>query len=340
MLTSLVLACLVTEDLSKMRNFGKRFAESVEQIVYTILDQELFSRHLRTQASRILWFFVCESLYVVVIGYFCNYMSTDMVAEVKPSLIDSLQDQMSPEFEHVTPTMLESYSAFTFVQNVKPESLVGRFYRRLLSNRKESLITENSGLQIESIIERLRKGMAEQRMSLAISTDVYDAIGEHILCHLDPSIVINTHRSQSGTFGGGIITSMMSKEIDSQLRSFIEYRFMTMFEIGIVYQEQRISRSETINMFETTYETIKCLAHVTNDNGLHFEALQLLGILRTIHISLYCVVFAIFLVVVELIAKRVLRRNRKLFRRRSKRIQRIPGLRGVVNLFRTNRLNR
>lgn len=208
-------------------------------------------------------------------------MSTDLVVEIPRPVINSLEDLMSAEFEHVTPLLLRAYTAHTFVQKAPPESLVGQFYQRVLSNRDERLLPPSS-----DVIDNLRHGFEAGNLSLAISTVTYDAIGEYILCHHDHTIVENLHRSKGGTFGQGVATKMMSKFIDTELRSFLDYRFTVMFEAGMVYMEFLKTRQSTLDkFFQTEWNAIKCLDHVKEDRDNLVTPLTLAGLYRTLVIA-------------------------------------------------------
>lgn len=300
----LIVASVITYSLRFRKTcytfkFPKRVLGCIQMMFFAIIRQDRLK--LTRNSSRILWFAFSISLFFVLFGHICNLMSTDLVVEVKRPVIDSLEDFMSPRFEHVMPMIMRTYTAHTYLQQTKPDSLAGKFYQRLLSNSTERIISVSPTDAAKSINE-LRDGALDGKFAMAISTVTYDSIGEYILCHFNHTIVEHLHRSKGGTFGQGVATKMMSKFIDPQLRWFLDYRFMIMFEAGLVHEEFIKFRRDTLDkLIETTWETIKCLNHVEIVIDALVESLTLRGLFRAILISCGAILVGFAAIFLELI---------------------------------------
>lgn len=278
-----VLALTLTLRKRTRLRFSKKLLRVLEKMTFAIVTQDNF-RKLSRNSSRVLWASFSVYVFIVVTCYLLNYLSSDLVADVYSPVIDSLEDLMSTEFDHVTPIILKAYTAHTFIQKASSDSLVGQFYRKLLSD-PENRIMEAAASQGEQMIITLRARFMAGNSSMIISTGIYDAIGEHILCHFDYTIVENTHRSKGGTFGQGVETKMMSKFIGPEMRWFLDFRFTLMLEAGIVYPEYIRWRRNTLDkVFETTWDVIKCLGHVEVEMEQVVDALPLIGLFRTIFV--------------------------------------------------------
>src|SRR5690242_11346574 len=97
-----------------------------------MVDQESFNPG--SWPSRYIWLFYCIGIFVIVLGYFSNLMSTDIVALKKMPEIKKFEDYFGDDFKAFAPMIFNGFWFYAYAKASAADSLVGRLLGRATVN--------------------------------------------------------------------------------------------------------------------------------------------------------------------------------------------------------------
>ena len=257
--------------------YQKKLQLIICHILCLVLGQEQFSS--RSTHARIVWFFICCSVFLIVSGYLLNLMSTEMVAEIPLPTLNTVEDLFSDTFKNVKVVLSDILPAYNYIHNSKATTLAA--LAQLIEKNNNSLdISKTSILTVDdTIVSR-----SSQYISRAL--DVIEYQGSALVlekltktrsvymtqCQVHPQYIEKCH--ESATFAEGIISFPVNHHIDSNIKYYLDQAMKAIIEFGLKeYLGDKLSNTLFLSMgMQTdTFQTIKCMNPVKEEQEKVFQ---------------------------------------------------------------------
>ena len=269
------------------RIFYGKMAEALWSLVRTIVDQECFL--VKSWSSKIGWWMMCVAIFIAMQGYIFNLVKTDITVQIKPKVIDRIEDFYEPEFEHVVPGIFTTFWFLDRLITENPGNHLGKLYRkRMLKVHREQECRRDGDddfsrcpiidLNVYSSsynndIRNYFKQIANGQKALLTESVVYGAIKESD-CALEPRIIQGIRLSET-SFATDTLSLVMRSDLPMAFRTYDEYRTRSYyleagFQQPLVY---KALREEFMAKFGDRYDWKfeKCLVDIFDEstNDVH-----------------------------------------------------------------------
>lgn len=226
-MTTSILSIPVVELIS---DFPILLARTVWNIYMGLVDQENYNL-LRSLSSILLWTHFMIAIFVLVFGFFCNCMSTDLVVQVEPPMINNVKDLFTETFSHVKPTLLRNQYLHAYLLSQPKSTIYSELLDRVMHDKAawlDSGVLANGASGMAStlnIIDSVERG---QRALLA-PLFLIDIVCLPLVCLKSKNF--EYHKSNQ-LFGSGTASAISSKGRDIRWKRYIEYGERVALESG------------------------------------------------------------------------------------------------------------
>lgn len=205
-------------------NYLKRMKISTWTIYCLIIDQASFSH--KVHSIRILWIFVAFASFALIHGFVMNLVSTDLIAEIQPPRIHTIDDLLTPHFELVGVNILPGSPEFAALRDAPIKSSLNTLFRNKVTNyalNKSRTMQESLGSLISG------------KEVIILTTEAWTNVYRVLICCFKPAEHMDLLVSQA--FVSNTLLSLFSEGVDQELKSYIERRVMTVFEFNVIMHD-------------------------------------------------------------------------------------------------------
>lgn len=314
-----ILILITVTNTPKQRKFSdvvrlvcRKASDFAFNIVELILDQENFQSD--NESQKVLWTSLSIATFVVVFGYICNSMSTDLVAERPVKNIDYLSDLLTAKFKHVMPVMWNDMPLMGYMllrPNHTPE------YQVALKSVDNNYTVNGPGDRFTELVNIAKNGGAAGIMTEFIWYYALKVVG----CLETPKDVKRVHVSKT-SFGNGLLSVIFNRRLNPNLLKAAHYRIATTVETGLVeygllHATFEVFESQTGAELDVSF--LKCMDIVTKYEPV-LKDFSLDNFARTFRILAFGAGFATLFLFFELLAwyvHLILLSQRKIFRKHA-----------------------
>lgn len=257
-----------------------------------VIDQENFSAIHDTQ--RVLWSIFAVATFTILSGYFCNFMSTDLVAERPYDNINELSDLLKDKFAHVMPIMQRGQALTGYMlsrENHTPE------YQTVTKSIENGFQVYLDKKEIFRAVGWIMNGSGIGICSRFNWESKFKVPG----CAFRPKLAKRAYVSKE-SFADGTENSYFNKRINRDLLKAAIYRIGTVFEIGLMNHGTRHAIFDILaSYFDVTagVEYMECINDV-KEKGEILKNFKLAHFARTFRVIAVGSNFAVIVLILEI----------------------------------------
>lgn len=215
----------------RYRRIVKTFINVNWSIYETVVGQNTFDPN--SWPIRMLWLFFVMGTFFAVVDILLNLMSTDQVAQIQASRINSLDDLLSSTFAHYQPSVFTGMYVYSLLNNAKPESRMGRLLSRIKQKQDQGLVSITATrlddfAKVESMFS---DAIAGANNTVLLLDFAFKHVTMPLGCTYKPEIVINLYISKD-SFAEGILAIGFNKQMEWVLEHYLSYQVTTFVEPG------------------------------------------------------------------------------------------------------------
>ena len=234
----------------------KKLMSIFEKTAYTLLDQETLDAG--TTRGRIILTVLHVLVIFFIYGLFLNKMGADLVIIRDPYSIDSIE-----ELIHNDSTTKPIIAKYGFLLDLlkqayvhRPDSTLGRMFEVIHSDLKNFTYHIDPNQNIDASLQKgltLLKRMESKEVAYVIPHIGFQMMNR-LFCLLVPDQMAKVKLAQE-TFAHGILTFLLSKDIDLILRKQIEYDLHTAMETSLITSVESGLLDALLMIYPTTIDT-------------------------------------------------------------------------------------
>lgn len=283
---------------SSLKRFMKKYRETVHKIIDLLFDQEGFES--RTRTGMILAFFASLFIFFSIHGILLNNISADLVVNVKPPTIDSLDDLL----EHpIQPLVAKKLFIHELLKASPKGSRLHRLWLRTGANGSNGILDFDisNGASAFPKAYNLLEDLAKSEKALILPNIFIEVTFKPSMCLYMPKETSKFNVAEN-LFAPGLFTGLMSNKIHPYTEKAVNYIFSTIFESHFLMAAARFSTYDMPSMFECLGKSgiqyngkvIQCIGkkNENQQNALKFNALKLINIASLFRVYLYLSLFA------------------------------------------------
>lgn len=282
----------------------KRISRIFFELFRILVDQESFESSV--WSHRLIWLSGTMTIFVVLLGYLLNLISTDLMVTIKPSQVDSLTDQISEDFKEVKPYILKNYYLYGILQKTRKGSRLERLhelFKRYPDHQIEPRLDGNADEYLKMNAKLYPSFMTHFNASLLLPDYYWNTMFLPAGCQYDPKIIKKLYCSKD-TFANGNLHYFMNKKAGQGFKKFLTFRLRAVFEFQVI--EHAFDRFKSVAMNDlmskpVTFGSLNCKS---KENYMNLETEPILFHLAALGNLLLiigiCLLFSLILLIVEL----------------------------------------
>lgn len=295
----------------KLKPYARLAPKGVWSVFGLLVDQE--DHRPRSQSSRIFWTVVVMAMFVLVFGYFCGVMSTDLVAERSPPVITSFHDYLRNErWSHYLSYTFKYLFFYKYAQTAPKHTLAHELCQRL---RNETVIEAISLQQMGAASSEMFRDLYSNAAGVFIEKLALDTILKPAVCSMESAIGDVLYHTKE-TIADGVLVWYYNRRLPPEVAVRYAYNMQVLFESDMIRATTKTYMPEIIEHLSGAYgvDARWCVdGHV--ENAVQLPVLRLAS-MKSLFVGCgQMVAVAIVVVAAELLLDRKLRRKvRKLIK--------------------------
>lgn len=211
-----------------LSNFFDIYASTLQRIIFTLMNQDHFFPF--STAGKVLVFSVSLFSFFGIHGILFNTINADLVVNINPPKIDSLDDLLRSDLQ---PVIAKKFFLYELLKASPRDSNLNLLWLRVSSTRKGIFdFDPDNPNTIISTASRLINEVFESKSAIIIPNSMAH-IFKPILCITISDISRNIRQSEE-LLAPGILTMLMSHKIDPYVEKVFTYYLQTAFETDII----------------------------------------------------------------------------------------------------------
>lgn len=284
--------------IASLRTFFAKTYSCIWSMCETVLNQENFQPSRNFERS--LWFFTCVTIFVVVVGYMANVVSTDLVAEVKPPTLDRLEDFFTDTFASLRPVTLTNLFYYEYMKTTRTGLLKDLHARMQAISDCTKNASSNAYIEIEKcsfvdvdltnsnlfgdMMHLIQTSLTSRTHALLFEKLVYDNMIERLLCATQPELATQIHISAS-SLAEDIATIFYNRRLDKDLQkamSFFAQSFILEFSVFSKAAENFVFElGHSMRVCEKNLAYLRCTDKIVDELPLSDIQLQRRALRKT-----------------------------------------------------------
>lgn len=232
------LELLLTERNKIIRKYFAKYREGFSQTIFLIVDQEMYTP--KTLTGMILVLSPCLFAFFAVHGILLNTISADLVVNVKPQTIDTLDDLL--ELEHIQPVIFKRLYLLELLKASKNRTKLNQLWLKIGHEGVFDVELENIGSAAPASL-KLLEDVESAKKAIILPQFVNENFLRHFLCMYSPErakVIYAAHE----LFASGIMTFLMSPKVNPYVEKVFSYIMRTILETKMYTGVQRTSTIE------------------------------------------------------------------------------------------------
>lgn len=276
----------------------KKFIEYIEtniKIIQLFIGQDDLSPN--TVTGIVLAFSVCLFIQIFIYGILMSTVGADLVVQITPPRIESLDDLLNSE---ITPVIFKKLFLLNILKASPSSGKMNKLFDKIMKNPNESLFDINVN-DVSEMMPRFLSLAAEidqSKKAIMIPNSVVETF-MIFGCTLFPQKVENTHAGYD-LFAAGTLSGVMSKKIDPYLEKVLQFQTRNTLELGVVVGGIKTFKSDLHQSFpqlERRYDVamIKCVEGIIDAEETVFSPFSLKDF-SSLFICYFFICFVIFVI--------------------------------------------
>lgn len=294
---------IVFSDKTTCKNFFQKYLNTVREAIDLVIDQETFSPSSMT--GRVLSISACLFCFFAIYGILFNNISADMVVNIKPPVIDSLEDLLD---HPVKPYMTKN----TFIHSSLKSSPKGSKLHELwlkvsASNNDLMTLDELSSPKSLNITTNILDDIVQSKKAMILPNYFSETWSKLLICMFYPKESSKLYQA-SQLFAPGMLTSLMNPKIDLYTEKIFTYMLTTLLETDLLKGGVQIMAKDApvlmnIDSRENKYNrrVIQCVEQRNEDQlaEMGFSPLRAKNLSKVFRIYFVMTIFAFILNICE-----------------------------------------
>lgn len=278
--------------INKCFNYYPKIVGS--SILSLIDEQFLMVKDFKTKImSTLLYVFTS----VLVMGYFFNLASVDMVAVQTVETIDSLSDLMTKEkFQNVTIMIPGGLWQETALKGAPSGSLENNMYQRIVSDGFIFPLSLKTGILIDLVphLDRIGRGL-----EVLVIDKVVQPVIKSAFCQIRKDVSKNRYHSSKDSFGEKLLVPMISKSSSQEFIRWSRYKVRQSLEMKS-FHSLAINAHMTVTVGDMSdYQKMICVDGEGNESTDPPQPFELIFFMPLIKICLIVLIMSLALLAAD-----------------------------------------
>lgn len=272
-------------------SYSKRIQINFWQVYCLIVDQVSFCSQVHSK--RVLWISFTFAAFAVIHGFMMNLISTDLIAEVSPPRINTIDDLHTPYFESVGIDIRAESQEYAALRSAPLNSTLNKLFRNKIEPSHNSTKPKSKDKREE--LELLSDG----KEVLMLNIEQWSNVNKIIICCYNSHKNINLFVSKP--FFSSTLHSLSSNLLDPELRAYLEQRVMVAFEFDVFIPALKNFAVQLFNEigFEYNWNAMRCDKNLIDSLERNLPLLSITKLHSTLRLCCYATITAFTILVIE-----------------------------------------
>lgn len=251
------------------------------------------------------------AMYLIVYGYVCNFMSTEMTVEKPETYLDSIDHFLKPDHDHPRkPILMRGMYFDSALQRALKGSKLDQLYTKRVANCDHCYITINT-IDIQSNANSLIQLWTQELLGSTAAFIYPQFIAIDFLrqgaCAFRPELILPIHFSNKPIASGNLHT-FLSWSLPVDMLAFVEYKMATFMEFKLIdfFMGHAMSQILTESGLLHNFEYYQCMEPIVERDSTTLDSISLESIKPGLILIHWLLIVATCVMVLEVVIYRLM----------------------------------